>query len=114
MASNLIPRGGPLAALASAMLLMAAPAGTASALTLFSPSIAAPAPSPDVQPVWWDSWGRWHPNHRHWGWRRWGWGPPPPPPPPWGFYGDGYGYRYGQPVRHCWRGPWGAVRCRWG
>jgi hypothetical protein len=30
----------------------------------------------------------------------------------WGYPAYGYGYRYG-PVRHCWRGPWGALHCRW-
>jgi hypothetical protein len=106
MVSHFMSRS-TFATLAGATLLVAASAQPSSAFTLSSPSIAAPLASDDVQPVWWDRWGRWHPNHP-WGWRRWGWGPPPPPPP-WGYYGYGYG-----PVRHCWRGPWGAVRCRWG
>ena len=92
--------GGALAALAgaAALLLTAAPAP---AFTLSSPSLDQPALSSPVQKVWWDRWGRWHPNHP-WGWRRWGWGRP--------VYG--YYWRPG-PVRHCWRGRWGALHCRW-
>ncbi len=98
MTSNLVPRR-VLAALAGAVLAVAASTGPSTAFTLSAPSLAATA---DVQHVWWDRWGRWHPN-RPWGWRRWGWGPRP-----YGFYG------YYGPVRRCWVGPWGGMHCRWG
>ena len=104
MVSNLVSRG-VLTAFAGFTLVAAAPVGSASAFTLSAPSIAAPVAGGNIDRVWWDRWGRWHPNHRHyWGPRPWGWGPPPPR---WGYYGYG-------PVRHCWRGPWGAVHCSWG
>jgi len=98
MISNLVPRGA-LAALTGATFALAASAGPSPAFTLSAPSLAAPVAAADVEHVWWDRWGYWHPNHP-WGWRRWGWGP------------RYYGY-YG-PVRHCWRGPWGHLHCRWG
>ncbi len=107
MVSNLIPRGA-LAALAGATLTVTASSAPAVAFTLSSPSIAAPVTTADVEHVWWDRWGYWHPN-RPWGWRRWGWGPPPPR-----FYGFHGPYGYYGPVRHCWRGPWGGLHCRWG
>jgi len=93
---------GVVAALAGAgaLLMTSAPA---SAFTLSSPSFDQTVAGGGVEKVWWDNWGRWHPNHP-WGWRRWGWGPPPPR---YGFYA------YGGPVRHCWRGPWGGLHCRW-
>ena len=94
-----VPRGA-LVAIAGATLVVAASSTPSSAFTLSAPSIAAPVAAAGVEPVWWDRWGYWHPN-RPWGWRRWGWGPPR-------FYG------YYGPVRHCWRGPWGALHCRWG
>ena len=74
-------------------------AGPSPAFTLSSPSLDQPVVSGQIEKVWWDRWGYWHPN-RPWGWRRRAWGPRPP-----------YGY-YG-PHRHCWRGPWGALHCRW-
>jgi hypothetical protein len=80
------------------MILAAAPAP---AFTLSSPSLDQPVVSGGIEKVWWDRWGRWHPN-RPWGWRRWGWGWGPRP----------YGF-YAGPVRHCWRGPWGGLHCRW-
>ncbi len=92
---------GALAALAGATLMAAAWSSPSAAFSLSAPSIAAPVTAAGVEQVWWDRWGRWHPN-RPWGWRRWGWGPPPRY---YGFYG---------PVRHCWRGPWGGLHCRWG
>jgi hypothetical protein len=101
MMSKLVPHGA-LAALAGATLILATSTSPSSAFTLNAPSLAAPVASAGVDHVWWDRWGRWHPN---WGWRRWGWRP----------YGWGprpyYGY-YG-PVRRCWVGPWGGVHCRW-
>ena len=90
--------GGVIAAIAGAAMLAAA-SGPSAAFTLSAPSLEQPVVTDGVQPVWWDAWGRWHPNRGWgWGWRRpWGWGPRP-------FYG---------PVRHCWIGPWGARHCRW-
>ena len=104
MVSNLVPRG-VVAALAGATLAVLASTGSSSAFTLSAPSLAQPVATADVQHVWWDRWGRWHPNHP-WGWRRWG------PGPYYGYYGPRY-YGYYAPVRRCWVGPWGVVRCRW-
>ena len=89
MTTNLVPRGA-LAALAAA-LAIAATTVPASAFTLSAPSLAAPVAAGGVEHVWWDRWGRWHPN--------WGWGPR--------YYG------YYHPVRRCWVGAWGGVHCRW-
>ena len=50
-----------------------------SAFTLAAPTLARTVENRGIEHVWWDQWGRWHPNHRHWGSRHWGWGPPPPP-----------------------------------
>jgi hypothetical protein len=89
--------GGALAAIAGAgmLFLTAAPS---TAFTLSSPSLDQPVVNGQVEKVWWDRWGYWHPN-RPWGWRRWGyWGPH---------------YYYYHPYRHCWRGRWGALHCRW-
>jgi hypothetical protein len=106
MTSTLVPRS-VLFALAGAALAVAASTGPSPAFTLSAPSLTAPVASAGVEHIWWDRWGRWHPN-RPWGWRRWGWGPRP-------FWGPGpYGfYSYYGPVRRCWVGPWGDVRCRW-
>ena len=73
--------GGVAAALAGAAML-AISASSASALTLSPPSLEQPMASSHIDHVWWDRWGRWHPN-------RWGWG--------WG--------------RHCWRGYYGRLHC---
>jgi hypothetical protein len=100
--------GGAIAAVAGAAML-AASSAPSTAFTLSSPSIEQPLVAAGVEPVWWDSWGRWHPNwgwHRRWGWHggwhRWGgdpgWGP--------GYYGYGPAYR-------CWWTPWGFRRCGW-
>ena len=99
MLSRILP-GGALAAFAGAgmLFLTAAPS---TAFTLSSPSLDQPVVNGQVEKVWWDRWGYWHPNHP-WGWRRWGWGWGPHP----------YGF-YAGPVRHCWRGAWGALHCRW-
>lgn len=70
-----------LAALAGAAML-ALSMGPASAFTLASPSLEQPLASSQIAKVWWDRWGRWHPN---------------------------WGYRWG--YRHCWRGYWGRVHC---
>lgn len=97
--------GGALAAFAGAAMFVAASSAPASAFTLSSPSFAQPVATGEVQHVYWRHWGYWHP-YRPWGWRRWGWGPG------WGWGPRAYGF-YG-PVRHCWRGPWGGLHCRWG
>ena len=70
-----------LAAIAGMAMLISA-STQSSAFTLAGPSPAMSVASPEIQPVWWDRWGRWHPIHRRWGWRRWG----PPPPPEYGYY----------------------------
>jgi hypothetical protein len=70
----------------SAVAGLAMLAGATPQSFALTPKALPPAQSiqnPDVQRVWWDQWGRWHPNHRHW--HRWGWGPPPAPPPVFGF-----------------------------
>ena len=106
MLSRIVP-GGALAAVAGATMLLATSCPSA-AFTLSSPSLERPVAAIGVEPVWWDRWGRWHPNgwgwgwHRPWGWHRWGWG----------WHRPVYGY-YGGPVRHCWVGPWGGMRCTW-
>ncbi len=95
-----IVTGGSLAALVGASMLLAASAGPSAGLTLSSPSLEQPAAEAGVVPVWWDRWGRWHPNV--WGphpWRPWGWGWRRP-----------YAYR---PVPHCWIGRWGRRHCAW-
>lgn len=73
--------GGLLAAAAGAAML-AMSAAPAAAFTLSGPSLAPVVASTQIENVWWDRWGRWHPNHR---WNR-----------------------------HCWRGYWGRLHCRWG
>jgi len=83
---------GLLAAVGAAMLTMSA--APASALTLSSSSPAVTTAGSDVQQVWWDRWGRWHPNHPHFFRPYWGGGP-----------------YWGGP--HCRMTPWG-MRChRW-
>jgi hypothetical protein len=72
----------------------------ASAFTLASPNLGHSfAADGQLDKVWWDRWGRWHPN---WG-PRWGWRPG------WGWRRPGWGWG---PRRHCWMSPWGW-RCRW-
>ena len=88
---NRILVGGFAAALAGAAML-AISAAPASAFTLASPSLAPQIAAGNVDHVWYDRWGRWHPNHPYWG-PRWGYGP--------GWY----------PHRHCWVGPWGHMHC---
>ena len=78
--------GGFAAALAGAAML-AISSAPASAFTLASPSLEAPVAGANVDKVWWDRWGRWHPNHPYWG--------------------PGWGYHH----HHCWRGPWGHMHC---
>jgi hypothetical protein len=74
-----------LAALAGAAML-ALSMSSASAFSLSSPSLEQPLASSQIDKVWWDRWGRWHPG-----------------------YGYGYGHGYG--YRHCWRGYNGYLRC---
>ena len=93
MLSRIIPSGA-LAAVAGATMLLAT-SGPSAAFTLSSPSLERPVAAIGVEPVWWDRWGRWHPNGWGWGWHR----------PVYGFYGA--------PVRHCWVEPWGGWRCTW-
>jgi hypothetical protein len=81
---NRILVGGFAAVLAGAAML-ATSSAPASAFTLTSPSLAPPVASANVDQVWWDRWGRWHPGPR------WGWG-----------------HR-----RHCWVGPHGHWHCRY-
>jgi hypothetical protein len=57
---------GAVATLAGAAML-AISVGSASAMTLSSPSLDRPMASSHIDDVWWDRWGRWHPN---WGWGR--------------------------------------------
>ena len=66
MRSGLIS-GGIAAALAGATMMIAAASAPASAFTPSSPSLAEPVLAADIEHVWWDRWGRWHPN-RPWGW----------------------------------------------
>jgi hypothetical protein len=88
-----------LAAVAAGAMALASTA-PASAFTLAAPSLAAPVAQAQIDHVWWDRWGRWHPNGPAY------YAPPVP------FYGDGYGYGYGY-GRHCWRGYYGRLHCSW-
>jgi hypothetical protein len=72
--------GGALAAAVGAAMIVAASSSPSSSFTLSAPSLERPVATADIHPVWWDRWGRWHPNR--WGWRRWhrpyyAWGPGP-------------------------------------
>jgi hypothetical protein len=53
--------------------MLAISSAPAAAFTLASPSLAPPVAAGNVDHVWWDRWGRWHPNHPYggpgWGWR---------------------------------------------
>ena len=53
-------------ALAGASMIAAA-AGPASAFTLSGPSLGQPVAQAQVQKVWYDQWGRWHPRHYGYG-----------------------------------------------
>ena len=57
---------GALAAVAGVAMLATA-STSASAFTLESPALDRPVASADVQHVWYDAWGRWHPNRRYYG-----------------------------------------------
>jgi hypothetical protein len=70
----------------------------ASAFTLAAPSLAQPVAAAQIDHVWWDRWGRWHPNVYGYGY-----GVPfvaPVPAPYYGYYG-----------RRCWRGYYGRLHC---
>ena len=82
-----------LTALAGAAM-MAISIAPASAFTLASPSLAPSVAESQIDHVWYDRYGRWHPN----GYR-------------------GYGYRHGYVApysyhRNCWRGAYGRLHCR--
>jgi hypothetical protein len=85
-----LTKAGLIAALAGAALQVIASA-PAEAFTLAAPSQAPVVAGADVDHVWWDRWGRWHPNHY--------WGRP--------VYGYGYYHPY---WLHCRWTPWGR-RC---
>jgi hypothetical protein len=88
MLKSILTRGCLAAAVGGAILTMSM--APASAFTLAAPSLAPAVDSAEIQHVWWDRWGRWHPN----------------------YYGYGYGYRpYGYGYRHCWRGYYGRLHC---
>jgi hypothetical protein len=92
MVSRLVP-GGVLAAAVGAALMIAALSDPSSAFTLSSPSLDQPVATAGVQHVWWDRWGRWHPNHWGWGWRH-----------PYYWHHPGW--------RRCWW-TWHGRVCRW-
>ena len=87
-----------LGALAGAAML-AASSGPSAAFTLSQPSLTQAVATADVQHVWWDRWGRWHPNRRWWWGRHYGWG--------WGWRPRYYAYA----GPRCWTSPWGHVHC---
>jgi hypothetical protein len=86
---------GALPAIAGAAMLLSSYSPSV-AFTLSSPSLEQPVTAAGVEHVWWDRWGRWHPN-------RWGWGYHP-----WGWHPWGWGWH-----RHCWIGRWGYRHCAW-
>ena len=43
--------------------MLAVSADPSPAFTLYSPSLEAPVAAADIQQVWYDRWGRWHPNY---------------------------------------------------
>jgi hypothetical protein len=88
---NRILVGGFVAAVAGAAMV-AISSVPASAFTLASPSLEAPVAGANVDKVWWDRWGNWHPGPR------WGYGAPGP--------------RWGGYQSNCWRGPYGHLHCR--
>jgi len=59
--SCLVP-GGVLAATAGAAMMVTASSVPSSAFMPSSPSLGEPVVTADIQRVWWDRWGRWHPN----------------------------------------------------
>jgi hypothetical protein len=108
--------GGALSALAGAAMLVVS-ANPASAFTLYSPSLERPLATDGVQQVWYDRWGRWHPNtyYRPYYYRPYSYYHPY-------YYRPYYRYRaylpyYYRPVlrshRNCWRNAWGTWNCYW-
>jgi hypothetical protein len=97
---------GALSALAGAAML-AVSADPSPAFTLYSPSLEGPVAAADIQQVWYDRWGRWHPNYYY---RPYYYHP---------YYYGGYyrPYYYGGYVypryRHCWYSAYGVRRCYW-
>jgi len=88
---------GALSALTGAVML-AVSADPSVAFTLSSPSLEKPLAAADIQPVWWDRWGVWHPNYYY---------------RPY-YYRPYYYYRpVLRPYRHCWRNAWGVWHCYW-
>ena len=75
-------------AMMAAALLMLAISGTSQAVPIAPPAGIAAADQGNVTPVYWG----WH--HRHWHHRYWH-------------------HRHWRGHRHCWRGRWGHVHCRW-
>ena len=67
-----LTKAGLIAALAGAALQVIASA-PAEAFTLAAPSQAPVVAGADVDHVWWDRWGRWHPNHYYYYRPYWGW-----------------------------------------
>jgi len=97
MRASVIP-GGIAAAAAGAAMMIVASSAPASAFTLSSPSLTRLVLSANIEHVWWDRRGRWHPNHPYWGWRPW--------------YRPYYRRPYYHPWRRCWWTWYGRV-CRW-
>ena len=80
---------GALSALTGAAML-AVSASSSPAFTLSSPSLERPVAADGVQQVWYDRWGRWHPNY---------------------YYRPYYYHPYVYPLyRHCWYA-YGVRRC---
>jgi hypothetical protein len=84
---------GGFAALLAGAAMLAISATSASAFTTSSPSLSVPVAGANIDKVWWDRWGRWHPNGPGWGPRP-GWGP-----------GPGW--------RRCWINRWGNRQCNY-
>ncbi len=96
---------GALSALTGAAML-AVSADPSPAFTLYSPSLEGPVAAADIQQVWYDRWGRWHPNYYRPYYYGYGYRP----------YYYGYGYRPGYVYpryRHCWVGAYGGRHCYW-
>src|SRR5262249_13090089 len=84
-------------AMTAAALLMVAVSGTSQAVPIAPPAGIAAADEGNLTPVYWRYHRHWHHpywRHRHWHHRYWH-------------------HRYWHHRRHCWRGRWGHVHCRW-
>ncbi len=85
---------GALPALTGAAML-AVSASPSPALTLSSPSLERPFAAAAIQQVWYDRWGRWHPNYYYHPY----------------YYHPYYRPYYSHPYyRHCWYA-YGVRRC---